>query len=443
MKHIRVFFMIMIAVFLMLVACSKDELPDDVRQTLPNTGTMNEGATNETEESPTKTSSSDPTENSGELENETAKLEDHSLTLKRVFDTLTFEQPVGMAVHPADEHAAYIVEKPGRIVYVDLQAAQPSKEVFLDITDRVHSTGMEQGLLGLTFHPNYLEHPYFYVNYTTSTHTVIARFADPYADSVTLESFKPADSGTAREVLSYRQPYTNHNGGDLKFGPDGYLYISSGDGGSVGDPHGHAQNLQSLLGKLLRIDVGREADGRPYAIPVDNPFVDQSVQEARGEIYAYGLRNPWRFSFDSQTGRLWAADVGQDEMEEINVIESGGNYGWNVKEGSACYLRSPCDDESFRDPIYEYDHSLGASITGGYVYRGEQLPGLRGYYVYGDFMSGRIWALQVGDDGEVVNTELMDTDLAIASFGVDMTEELYVLTLDGELYLLMEEESTL
>lgn len=438
MRRIHAYTLMLLAVLVLLVACSKERPPNDERNAEISPDVGNEMATNLAEPSPSVQTPEEPEDTEQETAEEVeAEL---SVTLTRVFPDLAFEQPVGMAVHPQDPNAIYVVEKQGTIVRVDRQADQPSKEVFLDITDRVHSRGMEQGLLGLAFHPDVREHPYFYVNYTTSTHTVIARFADPYADVTTIGAFQPADSSTEREVLTYRQPYTNHNGGDLKFGPDGYLYISSGDGGSAGDPHGYAQQLQSLLGKLLRIDVSREENGRPYAIPKDNPFADRSLHaEARPEIYAYGLRNPWRFSFDDETGTLWAADVGQDEIEEINVITSGGNYGWNVKEGSLCYLSSECEDESFIDPVYEYDHSLGASITGGYVYRGKQLPGLRGQYVYADFMSGRIWALKYDKQEETVNTELMDTDLAIASFGEDVDQELYLLTLDGELYMLTAE----
>jgi len=346
--------------------------------------------------------------------------------LLRQFASLRFQKPLALMADPLGSDILYIIEQPGRIVRVD--PATKQKEVFLDITDRVHDRGWEQGLLGLAFHPDYATNGYFYVNYTTSTHTHIARFA---AD---LTANGMADPGSEKILLTYEQPFDNHNGGDMHFGTDGMLYISSGDGGDAGDPYNNSQNLQSMLGKLIRIDVDREENGRPYAIPEDNPFIGQA--DALPEIYAYGLRNPWRFSFDQETGDLWVADVGQEELEEINLVESGGNYGWRIKEGSRCYEGEGCEREDLIDPVFEYEHSHGRSITGGYVYRGANLPELVGKYVYGDFTNGNIWALEVTEAGEVQNTLLMTTGKEIASFGRDRAGELYVLTLGGEIYAL-------
>lgn len=353
-------------------------------------------------------------------------IDDVTWALTRVFSNIKFTQPLVLTADPLGTDLLYVVEQPGRIVRID--PASNTREVFLDITSRVHDRGWEQGLLGLAFHPNYAENGYFYVNYTTSTHTHISRFkADTAAGG-------KADPDSEQVLLAYRQPYDNHNGGDMHFGPDGMLYIASGDGGSGGDPQNNSQNLKSLLGKLLRIDVDREESGKLYAIPTDNPFVGNP--EAAPEIYAYGLRNPWRFSFDRETGELWAADVGQDELEEINLIEKGGNYGWRIKEGTLCYSGEGCDRKDLIDPIYEYDHSQGRSITGGYVYRGSALPELYGKYVYGDFTNGNIWALERKADGSVSNRLLTASGKDIASFGVDREGELYVLTLSGEIYRL-------
>jgi glucose/arabinose dehydrogenase len=214
-----------------------------------------------------------------------------------------------------------------------------------------------------------------------------------------------------------------------------------GDGGSGGDPLGHGQNRSTLLGSLLRIDVDSQTAGRNYSIPIDNPFAGNSMGYAE-EIFAYGLRNPWRFSFDSETGNLWLADVGQNEIEEIDVIRNGGNYGWNLKEGTQCYAVSECDGFGLIDPIWEYNHGLGRSITGGYIYRGSRLPALYGNFLYGDFVSGRIWSLEYDGIGLTNNTELFDTSLSISSFGVDESGEVYVLSYDGTVYIFTSEDVT-
>lgn len=218
----------------------------------------------------------------------------------------------------------------------------------------------------------------------------------------------------------------------MEFGPDGYLYIATGDGGSGGDPQNNAQNRQNLLGKILRINVDNMENGLPYAIPEDNPFKGNS-QGYREEIFAYGLRNPWRFSFDTHRDILIVADVGQDKMEEINIVENSGNYGWNLMEGTLNYRSSNTSPEGLIPPIWEYDHSLGRSITGGYVYYGEANPSLSGVYIYGDFITGRIWGLWMDRDNNVENHELLDTDLMISSFGLDQNGEVYIVDYNGRI----------
>jgi glucose/arabinose dehydrogenase len=294
--------------------------------------------------------------------------------------------------------------------------------------------GNEEGLLGLAFHPQFAINRFFYLDYTTANprRTVIARFP------VTANNPDQGDKGSEQVLLEVSQPYENHNGGQLAFGPDGYLYIAMGDGGGAGDPHGNGQNRSSLLGKILRINVDTTTGNLNYGIPSDNPFVSNTLGY-REEIYVYGLRNPWRFSFDPATGWLWTGDVGQNRVEEIDIIEKGKNYGWNIVEGNLCY--SPmqnCNQNGLEPPVWTYDHVQGGSITGGFVYRGLELAELIGYYVYGDFISGRIWALRYDGVSDPVNTELLDTGLNIASFGIDEKNEVLICAFDGKIYRLMK-----
>lgn len=310
-----------------------------------------------------------------------------------------------------------------------LQNGAVLDDPFLDITERVGSTGNEQGLLGLAFHPDYEQNGSFYVNYTdTAGNTVIARYQVSGDPNV-------ADAASEQILLQVDQPYENHNGGHLEFGPDGYLYIGLGDGGSQGDPSGNGQSLETYLGKLLRIDVDSAS---PYAIPPDNPF---GRGGGLGEIWAYGLRNPWRFSFDRTTGDLYVADVGQGEWEEVNFlpggIVGGTNFGWNYFEGSHPYQGTPPDGMTFVGPVAQYAHSVGGcAVTGGYVYRGAALPAWQGVYFYGDFCSGDIWGLLQNPNGEWESRLLYDTDFLITSFGLDEAGELYVLDRSGGLYQL-------
>lgn len=352
--------------------------------------------------------------------------------LVEAYPNLVFEQPLHYTIAQDESNRVFVVERTGKIIYFENNAKESETKVFIDLTVKIDSSGQEKGLLGLAFHPNFEENGYFYVNYTNQESTVISRFT---SDTATLSEVDPS---TEEILMEFTQPYANHNGGHLTFGPDGYLYIATGDGGSSGDPKGNAQDLTKIYGKLLRIDVNSASGDKKYSIPEDNPYAENTDGYAE-EIFAYGFRNPWKFSFDEKRDLLWAADVGQNAMEEINVIEKGYNYGWNIMEGTLEYEPSDeVDEAEFEEPIWEYDHSLGQSITGGYTYYGENNPSLNGIYIYGDFVSGKIWGLWLGEDQEVENVELLDTDLMISSFGIDEKGELFIVDFNGKLYTLME-----
>lgn len=352
------------------------------------------------------------------------------------FPNLSFSRPLNVQ-HAGDETNRLFVEEQSGTIYVFENDEETSeKTVFLNISDRITDTGNEQGLLGLAFHPNYESNGYFYVNYTASGsgRTIISRF------SVSEDDPDQADPNSETEILSYAQPFGNHNGGHLAFGPDGYLYISAGDGGGAGDPNENDQDRTTLLGSILRIDIDNPENGKQYGIPADNPFAGNE-EGFREEIFAYGLRNPWRFSFDPETDNLWAADVGQSDREEIHLIENGLNYGWNIIEGSACFNPpGGCDKTGLELPVFEYSHGQqNGSITGGFVYRGPSMPELQGYYIYADFLSGRIWALNTSNLDNPDNSELYRADFGISSFGTDQNNELYICGFDGKIYRLSEE----
>jgi glucose/arabinose dehydrogenase len=354
-----------------------------------------------------------------------------ALALQRVFGEQKFVKPVGLETRSDKPDLVYIFEQPGRIVSMSLSEPTAKPITVLDITDRVTDDGNEQGLLGLAFNPKVPGQAF--VNYTTKTHTVIARYDAAAGNPQVL------DKASEKVILTFSQPYTNHNGGQLAFGPDGYLYIATGDGGSGGDPQNNGQNLNSLLGKILRIDVNRTNGTKLYAIPADNPFATSGAPE----IYAYGLRNPWRFSFDPPTGELWAADVGQNKFEEINKVKAGKNYGWKIQEGFECYSPATgCSKAGLEQPIFAYGRTEGVSVTGGYVYRGSAIPDLQGWYIYGDYGSGKLWALKQQANGTADNKLLMETDTHITSFGLDSKGELYMCTYDGEVLKLVRQSQT-
>ena len=332
-------------------------------------------------------------------------------------------------VHPvAITHAGdgsgrlFITLKGGKVIIYD--GAEVLANPFIDLSSLV-STNSERGLLSVAFHPSYESNGFFYVNYTnTDGDTVIARYSVSSDPNV-------ADQSSALVLLKITQPYQNHNGGQLQFGPDGYLYIGMGDGGSGGDPQNNAQNLGTLLGKILRIDVD---GGVPYAIPANNPFVGNP--EVLDEIWAVGLRNPWRFSFDRQTGDLFIGDVGQATWEEVDFQPAtslgGENYGWRRMEGTHCYNPSTdCNDGTLVLPIIEYDHSVGCAITGGYRYRGRLNPALFGTYFYADYCTGLIWGATEDGNNAWMITELLDTDFRITTFGEDQAGEIYIADYQG------------
>jgi glucose/arabinose dehydrogenase len=353
---------------------------------------------------------------------------ENSFWVKEAFEDIVFTRPLDIQNAGDGSGRIFVVEQRGRIFSIDKNLPE-SAQLFLNIEDRVNDGASEMGLLGLAFHPDFIENGYFYLNYTDNEGTVISRY------SVSRENPNQADAESEFVIMKFNQPYTNHNGGQIAFGPDdGYLYIATGDGGSSGDPQNNSQNLKTLLGKILRIDIDNQDEGFNYSIPPDNPFAD-NTEGYRQEIYAYGLRNPWRFSFDPKTGTLWAADVGQNKIEEINIIEKGKNYGWNIMEGSTCFNPpTGCDTSGLELPIYEYEHPIGRSVTGGYVYRGAKLPIIYGAYLYADYVTGIIWGLWYEETQEIENYILVETGLMISSFGVDEENELYLSAFDGKIY---------
>lgn len=350
-----------------------------------------------------------------------------SISLELVVTGL--QRPVAVRSAGDGSSRLFIVEQPGRIRIVNGNGLKATP--FLDISARVRSSSNEQGLLGLAFHRDYQTNGRFFVNYTDlAGDTVVAEFARSEDDP------DRADPASEAIIITIEQPRSNHNGGDIAFGPDGHLWIATGDGGGAGDPDGNGQNRHTLLGKLVRIDVDR---GSTYTIPADNPFVDDP--EARNEIWAFGLRNPWRFSFDRETGDLFIGDVGQGMWEEINFearSDAGGrNYGWRRMEGNHCYQGDTCSTDGLTLPIAEYSHAWGCSVTGGYVYRGRRFPALSGLYLYGDYCSGTVWALAPSSQEGWTSAIVGDTGARISSFGEDEDGELYLVDLgSGSVYLI-------
>ena len=347
-----------------------------------------------------------------------------TVTVERAFPSLTFTNPISMYQPPGDDTRWFLIEQGGQVLVFANDDAAAAVSVSADLSSLVDDTG-EGGLLGMAFHPSFSGsgHVYFYHTETgPGPSTPLVSHLTRY----TMNISGIIDTGSRNVILSVDQPETNHNGGDIKFGLDGFLYISLGDGGGSGDPDGNAQDTTTLLGSMLRIDID---GGSPYAIPAGNVFASSSTDIP--EIYAWGLRNPWRFSFDELTGDLWAGDVGQGAWEEIDLVISGGNYGWNIEEGDHCFSPSTgCDDSGLIDPVFEYGRTEGQSVTGGFVYRGSSMPAFQGHYFFADWVSGNLWGFDTSPGLPEV-TLIADTDMRIVSFAQDGNLELYVVDYSG------------
>ena len=349
-----------------------------------------------------------------------------AVRFEEVFGGREFDRPVEIGAYPVGPAGSgpglFVAEQEGRILVLHPDGGDAVE--LLDISEQVSRVGNEEGLLSVALDPRFEETGSLWVYYSvrgTPRMTRLSRFTVDLGDPLRVEP------GSELVILEVEQPYSNHNGGAIRFGPDGMLYLGYGDGGSGGDPRGHGQNLATLLGAIIRIDVRFAAEGAPFAVPAGNPFL--GVPGARPEIWAYGLRNPWRMAFDPETGDLWTGDVGQREIEEIDRIEPGGNYGWNILEGTRCFQPSSgCDATGTVLPVAEYGHNLGCSVTGGVVYRGAAIPALAGHYLFADYCSGRLWAMPV-DGGAIVELDRLPAE--VASFGTDADGEVYVLVFGG------------
>lgn len=329
-----------------------------------------------------------------------------------------FQEPTDIQFFPGDSNRMIVLEKRGKLIEFDLVKKQ--RTIRADFTGQVETLS-EEGLLGLAFSPDFATDSRFFV------HVVVKENGKDHSKILEFE-WKPDSiqriEDAKRTLLKVEQPYSNHNGGQIAFGPDKKLYIGFGDGGGANDPYKNGQKPGTFLGKLLRIAPNPKPVGAPYKVPEDNPFLNRPG--FLPEIWAYGLRNPWRFSFDSLSGELYLADVGQNSFEEIDLIQKGGNYGWNIKEGSHCFKSNPgCSLPGIADPIHEYPRDDGHSITGGYVYRGKDLPNLVGSYVYGDFVTGRIWVLRQKSGKKISNDLLFQVPFQISTFGQDGNGEIY------------------
>jgi glucose/arabinose dehydrogenase len=345
--------------------------------------------------------------------------------MERVFDFASLASPVFLT-HAGDRSGRiFIVEQRGVIKVIDPESR--TVRTFLDHSNIVNSGPGEAGLLGLAFHPDYADNGRVFLSYTWGN--LVSRVAEM---SVSADP-DSLDASAERLLLQVDQPAGNHNGGQIDFGPDGMLYVGFGDGGASNDRFGNGQNPTTLLATILRLDVDRQEDGLEYGIPPDNPLAGNG-DGWRQEIWAWGLRNPWRFSFDRVTGDLWAGDVGQGRQEEIDLIRRGGNYGWNVQEGFECFQATTCDESGLEPPVLQYGRSDGVSVTGGYVYRGQRLGDLYGAYVYADFGSGHIWAIRHDGTAITESARIVTAAASVSSFGEDEAGELYVVGYGGSIY---------
>ncbi len=339
---------------------------------------------------------------------------------RRVFSGLDLREPIFLRSFPLDNGRFVSIERNGRILTWK-KSDGSDVTILADLTNQIESDiSNEGGLLGFAFDPNFSINSYVYLSYTIPNANLANNLISVVART-TMNTNSLTMSTNLEPVMTVIQPYRNHNGGMIEFGPDGYLYIGFGDGGSSGDPLGNSQNMNSLLGKILRIDV----TSLPYQIPLDNPFAD--IAGVRSEIWASGIRNPWRFSFDRATDDLWMGDVGQGAFEEVDIVVKGGNYGWNIREAASCYEADECNAQGLTDPVWSYPRSEGQSITGGYVYRGTQLPELQGSYVVGDFASGNIWKLKSDSKGKLQDELIIRSSFGLSSFAEDSEGEIYAL----------------
>ena len=360
--------------------------------------------------------------------------------LQPEFPNLKFNMPLDFQDPRDGSNRVFVVTQEGIIYVFQNDSSVTSKKVFLDISNKV-IVESELGLLGMTFHPDFIDNGYFFVDYTAPSplRSVIARF--------TVDKNNPDSANVNSEliILEVNQPTVYHNAGQLAFGPDGFLYIGFGDGGTPGDSAGNAQNMKVLLGKMLRIDINNTSDGNNYSIPKDNPFVG-NTNGWREEIWANGFRNPWRFSFDHTTDWCWVADVGENTWEEIDILKKGGNFGWNIMEGLHCF-NPPlgCDTTGLTLPIWEYKHDPNShnAITGGYVYRGSALPYLYGKYIYADYENGKIWALEYDGVNPTSNQLLIESGLNITSFGTDSNNELFICAFDSTIYKIVQSNQSI
>ncbi len=366
----------------------------------------------------------------------------HHVGIERAYSQLRFDRPVGLTGAGDGSGRIFVVEQAGVVRWFNQNEENPTSGVFLDISQRVSRRGNEEGLIGFAFHPDFKNNGYVFCHYSSDKErtgknqvatNIIARFKVSKDPNV-------VDHSSEKILLTAPQPFANHNGGALEFGPDGYLYFSLGDGGFKDDPLGNGQNIGTMLGAINRINPDVESESKPYSIPADNPFVNTPA--AAPELFAMGLRNVWRFSFDRKTGELWAADVGQNLIEEVNIIVRGGNYGWNRYEANDDFAKqTQLATERHDKPIAWYGHEWGGSITGGYVYRGKKFPELDGSYFFGDYMTGNMWRTRKNESNEYTTELARRTGRSIASFGEDDEGELFLLSFDGGIYRIVPTEN--